>query len=66
MVSFCGPELLQVIASHTNENESIQYENKTEHSEKERAWHDLSAADVGAFIGAAMLMGVHPQSNLHN
>ena len=41
-------------------------ENKTEHSEKERAWHDLSAADVGAFIGAAMLMGVHPQSNLHN
>jgi hypothetical protein len=61
-----APELLQVIASHTNENESIHYENKTEHSEKERAWHDLSAADVGAFIGAAMLMGVHPQSNLHN
>jgi hypothetical protein len=33
---------------------------------KERTWHDLNGADIGAYIGAAMLMGIHPQKRLED
>jgi hypothetical protein len=60
---FVSPEILQVIANNTNENESLLYETR-EHSRRERTWHDLNGADIGAYIGALMLMGIHPQSKL--
>lgn len=60
---FIHPDVLQTIAEHTNEYESIQFEG-TEHSANERVWKDVSGADIGAFLGTAMLMGVHPQPSL--
>jgi Transposase IS4 len=62
---FVSPEILQVIANNTNENESLLYETR-EHSRRERTWHDLNGADIGAYIGAVMLMGIHPQSKLED
>jgi hypothetical protein len=56
---FIRPEILDIIAHNTNENETLAYEQKEEHSKWERAWHDISGKDVGAFFGASMLMGVH-------
>jgi hypothetical protein len=63
---FVPPEVLETIASNTNENEAIQFEAKQQHSRYERIWKDLTGDDIGAFIGAAMLMGVHPQSCLED
>jgi hypothetical protein len=60
------PEVLETIASSTNENEAIHFEAKQQHSRYERIWKDLTGDDIGAFIGAAMLMGVHPQSCLED
>jgi Transposase IS4 len=62
---FISPEILQTIANNTNENESLHYESR-EHLSKERTWHDLNGADIGAYIGAAMLMGIHPQKRLED
>jgi Transposase IS4 len=62
---FITPEILQMIADNTNENESLIYASK-EHSRKERPWHDLNGADIGAYIGAVMLMGIHPQKKLED
>ena len=58
-----SPEVLQIIAKHTNEYESIQFEGR-EHSDKERGWKELTGADIGAYVGTAMLMGVHPQPSV--
>jgi hypothetical protein len=60
---FISPEVLQTIAEHTNEYESLQFGGRTR-TKYERSWHNITGADVGAFIGAAMLMGVHPQARL--
>jgi hypothetical protein len=54
------PEVLQTIATHTNLNEQLQYDAR-DHTRGERAWKDLTSADIGAFFGTAMLMGIHPQ-----
>jgi hypothetical protein len=61
-----SPEVLEIIATNTNEYEAVQHEAKLEHSKYERVWKDVSGADIGAFLGAAMLMGVHPQSCLED
>jgi Transposase IS4 len=63
---FVAPEILKIMAQNTNDNEALQYEAKQNHTKHERAWHDITGADVGAFIGAAMLMGVHPQHCLED
>jgi hypothetical protein len=62
---FISTEILQVIADHTNENEALRFETTPRTDKgKERTWHDVTAADIGAFIGAAMLMAIHPQKNV--
>jgi Transposase IS4 len=61
---FVTPEILQLIADHTNEKESVDYGAKEHHGSHERTWTDLTGADVGAFFGASMLMGIHPQSSV--
>jgi hypothetical protein len=60
---FFLPELLDIIATHTNENETIQNDDK-DHKAQERSWVDVTGPDIGVFIGAAMLMGIQPQSCL--
>jgi len=60
---FFSPDVLWTIANHTNQNEALDYESR-DHTKQERTWKDLTGPDVGAFIGAAMLMGVHPQDRL--
>jgi hypothetical protein len=62
---FIPSQVLQTIAEHTNEHESLHFEARN-HSVRERPWKDVSGADIGAFLGAAMLMGVHPQSCLED
>jgi hypothetical protein len=58
-----SPEVLQVITNNTNENKSLLYKTRA-HSRRERTWHDLNGADINAYIGAVMLIGIHPQSKL--
>jgi hypothetical protein len=60
---FFLPEVLHTIAAHTNENEAIQNDEK-DHTQQERSWNDVTSADIGVFIGAAMLMGIQPQACL--
>jgi Transposase IS4 len=62
---FVTPEVLKTIATNTNEYESLRFEAR-EHTRCERAWKDLTGADIGAFIGAAMLMGIQPQPSLED
>jgi hypothetical protein len=62
---FFSPDVLWTITNHTNQNEAMHYKS-VEHTRRERAWKDLTGPDVGAFIGAAMLMGVHPQDRLED
>jgi hypothetical protein len=54
------PEALDVMSKNTNENESQSYDERPRHPHYERTWHDTSGADIGAYIGALMLMGVSP------
>jgi hypothetical protein len=61
---FITPEILWTIATHTNENERLHYEAKEKHTHQEQAWHDLTGPDVGAYLGAAMLMGTQKQDRL--
>lgn len=57
---FVTPEVLQLIADHTNEHDDLDYEVREKHTLKERSWSDVTGADNSAYLGAAMLMGVHP------
>jgi hypothetical protein len=59
---FIPPEILETISKNTNTNESYSYDERPEHPHFERVWHDTTGADIGAYIGALMLMGVHPAS----
>jgi hypothetical protein len=61
---FITPQVLETIAQHTNENETLSYQSKEEHTQHERPWRDVTGDDIGAFLGAAMLMGVHPQASI--
>ena len=61
---FVTLEVLETIAAHTNEYESLTYEAQTHHAKRERAWKDTTGSDIGAFLGVAMLMGVHPQASV--
>lgn len=63
---FIKPEILDIIATNTNENETLAYEQKEQHTKWERAWHDISGHDVGAFFGASMLMGVHHMNHIED
>jgi hypothetical protein len=63
---FVEPEVLETIAIHTNEYGSIQFAATEYHTRGERAWKDLTGADIGAYIGTAMLMGVHPQASIED
>jgi hypothetical protein len=58
------PEVLETISPNTNENEAQNYDERPHDSNFERTWHDTSGADIGAFIGARMLMGVHPAASV--
>ena len=60
---FVFPQRLQIIAEHTNGYEAVQYSTNT-HSAEERVWKDISGADIGAYLGAAMLTGVQPQTRI--
>ena len=61
---YISPDVLQTIAEHTNEHESMQFEAR-DHSAGERTWKDISGADIGAFLGAAMIMGDSKLDNLN-
>ncbi len=61
---FVTPEVLQTIAAHTNEYETLLYEAKEQHTKHERAWKDVTGDDIGAYLGVAMLMGIHPQASV--
>jgi hypothetical protein len=61
---FVTPEVLQTIAAHTNEYESLLYDAKEHHTKHERAWRDVTGDDIGAYLGVAMLMGIHPQASV--
>jgi hypothetical protein len=50
------------MSQNTNDNESRSYEEATKHTQFERAWHDTTGADIGAYIGALMLMGCQSTS----
>jgi hypothetical protein len=63
---FISPQILQAIAENTNEYEAIQFESTKDHTTKERPWKDVTGADIGAYLGAAMLMGVQPQSRIQD
>jgi hypothetical protein len=60
------PEVLETISQNTNENEASNYDERPHHSHFERTWHDTSGADIGAFIGAQMLMEVHPAASVED
>jgi hypothetical protein len=60
------PEVLQTIAAHTNQHESIQHAARESQSHSERVWKDVTGADIGADIGTAMLMGIHPQPSIED
>jgi hypothetical protein len=53
------PEILETMSQNTNDNETQKYEETVTHPPFERAWHDTTGADIGAYIGALMLMGCH-------
>jgi Transposase IS4 len=46
---FIPPEIILLISIHTKKNKSMQYKAKEEHTQTERAWHDLTGVDVEAF-----------------
>ena len=56
------PEVLEIISQNTNENESQSYDERPQHPHFERSWHDTTGADIGAYIGALMLMGCQPSA----
>jgi hypothetical protein len=55
---FIKPEEFDSIASNTNENEFLDYEQKEKHTKWERSWDNLPGVDAGAFFGATMQLGV--------
>jgi Transposase IS4 len=60
------PEVLETIASNTDETRLYTLKESNNTHPTSETWKDLTGDDVGAFIGAVMLMGVHPQSYLED
>lgn len=54
------PEVLETIAAHTNEYETLLNEAQVHHTKRERALKDVTASDIRAFLGVALLIGVYP------
>lgn len=51
-VPFC---LLEIIAKHTNVKANLE---RVQVSNQQRAWHDTTTAEIGAFIGVLLYMGI--------
>ncbi|KAF7501983.1 hypothetical protein GJ744_004002 [Endocarpon pusillum] len=57
---FIPKELFADIAEHTNE---YAFEERSqEFDQNQREWIDITAADIGGYIGALLLIGVQPGS----
>ncbi|KAF7501984.1 hypothetical protein GJ744_003902, partial [Endocarpon pusillum] len=57
---FIPKELFADIAEHTNEY--AFKERPQEFDQNQREWIDVTAADIGGYIGALLLIGVQPGS----
>jgi hypothetical protein len=57
---FFRKEDLDLIAYNINQYATSEITAKSEHSQYERHWEDVIGDDIGGYLGALLLIGVHP------